>query len=292
MPLRSVKDVVDAVDAGRQHTQRFLKGTGAVGDYQWQDWAYATGQPGYDARVGIARAFNPFNAVGNDAIYFPPIPADMERRILGVTAFAAASGADQTNVEMELYDLIGVYPLIDGDSTDQQDMDNTLTMARYADGEGVRPVFVNHVAPLIQASSPTVNYVDSDGNAKSVVWRSTTAGQNKVNYSVSGNGGISSIWAGLAAGSRGVRAITSIQFNVAPGGLWAIYMCKPLLRTSVRGGLATFTQTVATEKCMCLNNGFSMPRVYDGAHLGFFYMPVGGVWRSTTLFGNITFVWG
>lgn len=53
--------------------------------------------------------------------------------------------------------------LIDGDSTDPQEFDNTLTLPRYTDGNGLRLVLVNHVAPA-GASLALTMAMDGNGN--------------------------------------------------------------------------------------------------------------------------------
>jgi hypothetical protein len=90
---------------------------------------------------------------------------------------------------------------------------------------------------------------------------------------------------------RGVKSITDIKFSTAPGGLWAIYLVQPIQRVDWRGGLAAVTQTVFTEKCLCLEASYALPQIYDGASLGFFYMPTGSA-RSVSLFGTASFIWG
>ena len=291
MALRSVRDLVLAADAGRVHSQRFFKNAGATGDGQWQDWSFSSGQPAYDARIGGALAFTPFVAARNDAIFYPGIPDGMERRITGVDVATIPGGTGQTNVEFSLYDLIGVYPLIDGDSTDLQEMDNTATLPRYADGAGVFPVLVNHVAPVLSAANVAVEYVNSDGVTRSVTWAATANGQNKVCYTTATGGTSGPLYCALAGGDRGVRAISSIQFATAPGGLWAIYLCRPLASFANRGGQPAVTVTATAERSFALQNGFNMPLVPDGAWLGFFYMPNGSA-RTVAMHGQMHFAWG
>lgn len=292
MAIRSVKDVVDAHEAGRVHTQRFFKNAGGTFANVWQDWSFASGQPAYDARIGNALAFNAFVASRNDAIYFPPMPAGMERRLEYVDFATVAGGTGQSTVEFQLYDLIGVYPLIDGDNIDLQEMDNTVTLPRYTDGAGVFPVLVNHIAPALSQANMTVNYTNSAGVAKSVVWRTTLAGQNNVAYTTSGSGTNGPLYCALDGGDNGVRSIDNIQFDVAPGGLWAVYLVKPLVSMADRTGTtAAVTQKGPCEKAFMLTNAWHMPEVKDGAWLGFFYMTAGTA-RSVAMHGNLTFVWG
>lgn len=292
--IRTVKDVVDAVDAGRVHTQRFFKNTNAItGDNSWTDWAFASGQPAYDARIGDAATFTPAVATRNDAIWFPDIPAGMERRLLEINIYTAPSGTTQVRIENQIYDLVGYYPLIDGDSTDTQEMDNTLPLPRYADGAGVRAVLVNQVAPAIAAAQMTVTYTNSAGvGGRTVDWFTTTYGVTKAAYT---SGSTTStegpLYCSMAAGDTGIRSIDSIQFLTAPGGLFAIYMVKPLAAIENRHNTALASSSVVTERNFAMTNAWNMPLVADGAHLGFFSMTSGGA-RTYSIFGNATFVWG
>ena len=289
--IQSAKDVNDAFSAGRVHTQRFLKNAGSTGDNQWQDWAYASGQPPYDARIGDALSFTPQVATGNDAIYFPSIPAGMSRHLTGLRLYTTASGVGQLNVECEMYDLLGVYPLIDGDSTDLQTMDNTQTLPRYTDGIGVQAILVNHIAPAVTAGcSATINYVDSDDVSRSTTVYTSTFGAGKSAWSLQSTGASTGALY-LPLPGKGIKSVTGLKFATAPGGLWAIYLVRPIQRVDWRGGLAAVTQTVYTEKCFCLQDSFNLPQIYDGAHLGFFYIPNGSS-RTVSLFGAASFIWG
>lgn len=288
MAIRSVKDIVDAVDAGRTHDQRFFKNFGTIGDGQWQDWSYASGQPAYDARIGNTLAFTPYVSNKNDAIYFPPIPAGMDRHLLGVEFVGTPSGASQSLVDFALYDLIGVYPLIDGDNTDIQEFDNSQMLPRYASGDGVFPVIVNHVSPAISTTSAIVEYVNSEGVTKTTTWGVPTYGINKVCYSTNSGGASGPLYCALEGGDRGVSKINSIQFLTTPGGLWAIYMCKPLGNF---GSRSTTGAAITAEKQFAQHNGFNLPKILDGATLGLFYRPSGGA-RSVALHGQMKFVWG
>jgi hypothetical protein len=287
--LRSVKDVVDAIDAGRVHVQRFVKNAGGGTDLVWHDWSFASGQPAYDARIGNALAFKPMIAVGNDAIYFPPAPG-MDRRLLEIEVGVNPGGVGQLNVEFHAYDIVGVYPLIDGDSTDVQPMDNTLGLPRYSDGAGVFPVLVNHVAPSLAAADMVVGYTNSAGVDGVVTWNAPALGVNRICYTTSAGGTAGPIYCALASADRGARTINSVQFVTPPGGLWAIYMCRPLGNFASRNWAGTAQQVIA-EKSFMTQNALNLPVVKDGAWLGMFFMTRGSN-RTATIYGNATFVWG
>ncbi len=293
MAIRSASDVAEAYTSGRVHTQRFLKNAGAIGDNHWQDWAYSSGQPAYNARIGTALTLTPVVADGNDAIFFPPIAAGQERHLAGLRMYVTASSVGQIAVEMEMYDLLAVYPLIDGDNTDAQLMDNAQSLPRYEDGVGVQMVLVNHVAPSVAAGCSTaITYVDADDVERTTTVFTATFGAGKASWSLQSTGASTgSLYLPLAGPARGVKRVTGLTFAAPPGGLWALYLVRPIQRINWRGGQAGITQTVFTEKCLCAQDSFILPRIYDGAHLGFFYMPVIGS-RTVALFGTAAFVWG
>ncbi len=289
--IQSPKDIADAFASGRVHTQRFVKNAGAAGDSQWQDWAYASGQPAFDARIGDALTLTPQIAARNDAIWFPGIASGQTRHLIGLRMYVTSGGTGQLTVDSELYDLLAVYPLIDGDSTDPQAMDNTEPLPRYADGVGVRAVLVNHIAAGLTAGSPCViNYTDSDDVSRSMTVYSTTYGVGKAAFALN-SAGTSTGALYLPDDGPGIKRIDDVTFTTAPGGLWAIYMVRPIQRMHWRGGLAAVTQTVMSEKCLCSQDSFNLPRIYDGAHLGFFYMPNGSA-RTVAMFGSASFIWG
>lgn len=287
MAIKSLADINSAFDDGRWHLQRFQKNAGTGHHMQWCDPTFSSGQPSYDARVGVSLQFTPCVAQKNDAIWFPEITAGMDRHLTSFTMWT--SQATYTGpISLYAFDLLGYYPLIDGDSTDEQTADNTATLPRYSDGDGVQMVVVNHIAPAVQDGITIINYTDHAGVAQTVTNRTLNQGQNLV---CSGIGTTSTttpgaVGAPLANGSRGVRRINSIQHTTAPGGLHCIYLIKPLF-TSVMGD-----NRVAVEKDFVTKNGFNCPKILDGAWLGWFERIGGASLRSVSCFGNFTFVWG
>lgn len=296
MPIRSLSDVNAAFLNGRTHLQRFYKGANSVANVPplWTDWANAAGQPAYDARIGNAGEFNPVVASGNDAIWFPDIPEGQHRHLNSILLRTQASTTGQTLTNGVLYDLLGVYPLIDGDSTDVQAFTTSSPIPRYSDGNGVFPVLVNHVAPMIANSGGTMVYTGADNQDYSVDFGVLLGAPGHV-VSCPTNGGSSSANArgslsmSLHSGCRGVKAIKSIEFLSAPGGLFSIYLVKPITTILNCDGNSS-TDKIATEKFMAMQNGWNMPRIYDGAHLGFFLRANSGTFAG--VFGHLEFIWG
>lgn len=285
MSLNGLSALNRAFDEGRFHTQRFLKNAGTATALQWCDPTFASGQPAYDAHVGAPTIFTPTIAQRNDAIWFPGIGAGQERRLVSAT-FRDTQSTYNGPSSIVIYDLLGYYPLIDGDSTDAQAMDNTLPLPRYATGDGVAAVMVNHVAPAIQGGTATLTYTDALG-----VQRTSTIGVpfNGINLVCSNSQDTAALDVGALAMSlnapRGVRSIDSLQYITPPGGLHAIYLIKPL--ATVVGG----DNLLAVEKDFYGRNGMHCPRIFDGAWLGWFNRIGAGTQRTVAWWGHFTFAW-
>jgi hypothetical protein len=187
-----------------------------------------------------------------------------------------------------LCDILGWYPLIDGDSTDTQALDTLSDLPRY---DGAQMVLVNHVAPALAAANMLVTYENQSGGTSTVTWRAVANGVNKVGYTIAAGGTNGPLFCQLAPGDTAARRVIDVTFISPPGGLWAIYMVKPLGQMANRGGDAALLRSATAERLMPLQSAFNLPRVKDGAWLGFFVMPQGGA-RTFALHGNIQFVWG
>ncbi len=287
MPIQTLSDLQAAFDAGRWHLQRFFKAAGTAHALQWADPSFAAGQPAYDARVGTAGAFTPCIAQRNDAIYLPPISAGQHRHLTSATIWSSQATYNGP-ASVVIYDLLGYYPLIDGDSTDTQVLDNTEVLPRYADGVGVFAVMVSHVAPAVQNGVAVITCTDCDGVARSTTLNVPNNGQNLVCSGVqpAAAADVGPLYMALADRSRGVRSIDSVTYTTPPGGLHCIYLVKPLA-TMVLGD-----NNLAAEKEFFSKSGLHCPRIYDGACIGFFDRIGSGTSRTVSWFGNFVFAWG
>jgi len=282
--LRTLGDFNAAFTEGRWHSQRFLKNAGINTNNRWIDWTFASGQPLYDAKTGTAGSFTPLNASKNDAIWFPGIGAGMERRLTNMTVRSSTGGGPGSII---IFDLLGYYPLVDGDSPDTQLFDNTATLPRYADGKGVIPVLVSSVAPSTQDGIGTMTYIGADDVERaSPAFRYQNTSLNGVVCTVPGNVAPGEGAIGLPmVGVSGCKAITSLTYTQPPGGLAAIYMIR-VLGTMLFNG----NQSLATEKQFLLHNGLQAPRIFDGAYINLFYRY--GTAAPADFFGEATFAWG
>lgn len=162
-----------------------------------------------------------------------------------------------------LLDYLGYYPFVDGDSLDEQVLDNTTTLPRYTDGDGVMVMAVA-TAPTTGGGAFTFNYVNHNGGARtSPVISCNTTAANIATLVTSGQAQASGgqVFLPLTGGCRGVRQITSVTFSSASGGLVALVLVKPLATLAIRE-----VSTMAEREFVTMLPG--APQVQDGAYLG------------------------
>lgn len=161
---------------------------------------------------------------------------------LHLTRFGMVATSANFAGQMILCDYLLIYPFVDCDSTDTQTMNNTVTLDRYTDGAGVQVMAVA-VAPTLGSGVFTFTYLDQDGVERtSPTQYCSTTGANIATIITSqparaGTGLPSGPFLPLAAGSTGVRAVTSCTFSVLNGGLVALVLVKPLLTVEINNVL-------------------------------------------------------
>ena len=277
MPLpQGIASIVAAVEQGRVHTQRLLKNPSATTGARWTDSAFASGQPAYDPRIGTALAFKPETGSCNECIYTGH--STSEKHLVSATLRADGAGGP---ISILLLDLLGYYPLIDGDSTDFQSFDNTLTLPRSTDGAGVLPVLVSSVAPALATTPATIVYTDANGVSQTSpsfgVATSSTAGQ-VLNTPASNGATPGGLAIPLNGSTYGVRSVDGIQYTNAPGGLQSLYLIRPIVTFTCNGD-----RFLATERTFS-----NCPVISEGTALNlFFYQPTT---VATAFFGHFTFI--
>ncbi len=288
MAINSYKEYSEAIADGVYWESWFHKTSaptpGAAS--RWGDLSVGAGTPKYNAYVGNQYEFTPLVNTNNSAIYCGPTPADGQTKYLtdiGIQSLRATSNIPLTFV---LCDYLGFYPLVDGDSLDLQVFDNTSPLPRYANGQGVLALLVV-AAPLSAAGTITMNYVNCELQSKSVTFGVSALSTLGVVINTAGNttaSGAMSLFAPLSSGCKGIHHIESVTCNTAVGGLFNIILVKPLAQTIVREA------NTWTEKSTFFS-GASLPRVYDGAFLNFFFL-TSGTGNPATVRGKLGFTWG
>lgn len=289
MSFRRVVDFARAgSDDGRNWTSWMHKTTspvlGAAGN--WADLSVAAGIPRYNAYVGVQGEFTPLVGAGNFGLYTGPgVAADQDKLI--VDASISSVTANVAPAYCILADYLGHYALVDMDSTDQQDLDNTATLTRYQNGDGVQCMAVCTV-PQTNTAQVTVNYTNSDGvpGRLSVFWIAA-ANIGTINVAAGSAAGTAqrTPFIPLASGDKGIRSIQSITCNASAGGFMSFVLVKPLMQLSLRE-----TSTVV-EKTPFIHDGGRAPKVLPGACLNYI-LTSGANMASSVVRGHVTFAWG
>lgn len=210
------------------------------------------------------------------------------KHIVNASAFSAA--ATSMPAVFVLVDLLGFYPITSVTTTGDQALNNTVTLPRYTNGEGVQ-AFITP-STVMGAATPNIRltYTDSDGNAGNLTPATlpvgnTAAPVTQIVYSGTGAGKYGPFMP-LAIGDKGIRSVQ--QFNLSASyvsGVLNLVLCKPLLT------LPMTTIGVASERDL-LNQVPSLPQVQDGACLAWLMYAGAATPVNSAFYGHLDFVWG
>ena len=287
MAFRNIRDVLAAWEEGRCWNSFFYKvATPTINGGRWGDMAMGAGTPVYQPYVGNAQEATPIIGQKNQGINTGPQPAAGMEKYLAGWSFMTPSTLGLP-YPIYLCDYLMFYPLIDGDSTDEQVLDNTATLPRYTDGEGVQAMLVCTV-PVPSDATIQIRFTDSDGVERTTtqrIWNSTVSG-DLLNLD-SSNGvtaNINSFPFINIGGARGIRSINAVTLLTAPGGLFAIVLVKPITQMLIREGLCV------TERCL-ISQFTSLPKIEPGAYLNLLlFTNVNS--NPGNIRGQLDFIWG
>lgn len=203
---------------------------------QWFDYATAGGVPvpNYYASTPLMAA----TLDRNNGIYVPPLAAGAKRYLkstIVMSAAASVTGTTNQNQALMLLDYLLYYPFVDLDAVgEDQALDNTVALPRYADGAGVQMMLVAQ-APTVGGGSFTVVFDDADGVERTteVVYCAAAQPSGALVSAVRAAGGVGP-FIPLPANCRGVRRAKIVNMAGANGGLAALVLVKPVEMTYVR----------------------------------------------------------
>jgi hypothetical protein len=299
MGFGSVSQYAAADEAGQTWTTGFRKAvaSAATTANAWIDYSYFAGSP-----PANFYASTPLTAAVLEAsrgIYVPTVaPATQHLSNLKLMT-AAASATSTTNGRQQicLADYLLYYPFIDTDVIgEQQDLDNTITLPRYAT-QGGQVVAVAQSAASA-AGQFTFTYTNQDGVGGRVSQNNFTfvvAGGGQV-VGASGAGASYNPFCYLQAGDTAVRSIESVTFTAAGGGLMCLVIVKPLLKTfvaqecrrSTSGNLESYG---ACAEFMSVIHQSGAPRIVDGAVIGLLASGYAGSLATSILAGVLETFW-
>lgn len=279
--MTGVAEIVGAMAAGAEWTSYFHK-TGVPASITagfWGDMSMAAGTPKYNAYVGPQGEFTPLVGSGNDGIYVPSAGAST----LYLTEAAIHPAATPAQGTWILADYLGFYALVDGDSTDQQDMVNAVPVPRA--GSGL--VALICAAPMAATGTGTITYTNQSGVAGRTATfnavASSNAGTLVAASSNAGSAGTRTPWLGLQAGDSGVSKIEAITFTTPPGGFMHAVIMRPLMTVSN-------VEAVTAIEVPTIQRRVTPPVIQPGAYLNWLCLSGSGT-LSAPVRGSLQFAW-
>lgn len=282
--FRSIREYTQAEEAGKFAHATFRKTPTLGHALSWgqYDLSYSNGNPPanyYATTPLIAAGLDGFRGIfhGDDVASGSKF---INKMAICCTATNNAIG------NYFLCDYVMYYPFIDGDTSDEQLLDNTFTLPRYETGEGLFPIMVVMNSNSVTGTF-TFNYTDSDGNAKTSPLNTVSPNAGALSSGCiatsnpTASPGIPHLM--LAGGERGVRSIQSVTFTGLSGGLFAIVLVKKL-------AVITITETAAATEKEFITGNAGMPEIKNGAFLGLVSSTNGSI-AGQTLIGNINYIW-
>lgn len=283
--VRSIGEVVDCELSGRVRdyiwrktpSQAFTSGI-------WVDLSMSPGMPvpkyWFDATPLTAKVITQSSDGG---FYHGPNVSPSEKYLRKITTMANASTALPMNAI--LCDYLLYYPTIDDGTTDEQVMDNTVTLSRYSTGRGVQMIAVTTGART-GGRTFTVKYTNQDGvtgRVTQVVTQNTSTllGTITTSNTTATNG--AGPFIPLQQGDSGVRAVESVTMNGVDTGIFSIILVKPLVQTCFR------EITVPYEKDLLIPTT-DFVKIEDNAFLNFLCLPLGTL-AATVLRGDLKVIW-
>ena len=286
MAFRNIREVITAWEDGRCWNSFFHKvSTPTLNTARWGDMAMGAGTPVYQPYVGNALEATPLIGQKNQGIYTGAVPpAGMDKYLASVSLIVP--GTTGQPFEAWLCDYLMFYPLVDGDNTDEQVMDNTATLPRYSDGLGVQATIIS-AAPVTQDADITIKYTNADGVQKTTtqrIWSATNTG-SVLNLDMPGATSVNNNFPFIRlVDSRGIRQVDSVQMSTGSGGLFTILLVKPLVMLRISEG------AIPVERCF-ITNQMLLPQIFPGAYLNFFFYATAST-NPGNLRGQLDFIWG
>ncbi|HPL78877.1 MAG TPA: hypothetical protein PKY40_07735 [Burkholderiaceae bacterium] len=286
MALRNISDLVAAEESGRFWFSAWRKTpTQTTGAGIWFDLSMSPGNPVpnyYAASPNIAIALKQSTDGG---IPHGGAVSPLKKHLKQFTAMTATATA--TPLPMILCDYLMFYPFVDMSITDEQPMDNTVTLPRSTSGVGVEIMPVE-VAGQSGIGNPKfyVQYTNSDGVSGRItptVACNTQVVNGTIITAAPNTAGSAGPFLPLQPGDRGVRSIEAVTFLTGDVGLISFVLVKPVENIAIRTIDAPAERVPFTDFC-------DLPVIEDDAYLNLICCPQGTL-AGAPLHGTITTIW-
>jgi hypothetical protein len=210
------------------------------------------------------------------------------KHMLNIGAWTqAAAGAPAV---IQIVDMLGCYPRIPTNLATSQTLNNSLSLPRYTNGNGVRAYFAINTTNGANAQNFTMSYTNttptSGRTLGAAVANTASAIQSHIGHSGTAAGNFGPFLP-LAGGDAGLRSVQSCQFSAASAsaGFVDLVLCKPIV------SIPLTTAFVASERNL-LSQLFSLPQIQDGAVLGILIQSGAVISAGTQFQGYCDFAFG
>lgn len=285
MTISNHKQLIDAELEGRMRHYTWRKTpsqTTSAGF--WFDLSMSPGNPPpkywFDAPPLIAKAISQ----SADGGLYHGANVSPYKKYLRLTT-SGATVATALPLTLYLCDYLLYYPSCDDSVTDPQLMDNSVTLPRYTDGEGVQILAVS-IAGRTGTQGFSVSYTNSAGVSGRTTGLTTQNAASAIGTIQCGKNASSTTaypFLGWQSGDTGVRSIESVTMAGADVGLFTLILVKPLAQTTIKEITACY------EKDYLIYSG-ALPKIEDDAYLNFVCLPQGTL-AATALVGDIKVIW-
>lgn len=266
--FRNARELSDAQVGGSYLYASFRKqATQTTGAGVWFDLSMSPGNPAPNYYIGSPNVFVPMKQSTDGGLRHGGNVAPRKKFLRKLMSLTTVT----TPISGVLLDYLGFYGFVDESVLDEQFMDNTQGLTRYADGLGVQlmPVVV---AGHTGGQTFTVKYTNQDGVAGRVT-KTATMGTQIVNGTILHSQGSGTAYVNngpfltLQAGDTGVRSVQSVTIGgVGDVGLFALVLVKPLATFSLFGNNSATEVDYLTDMA-------ALPQIMDDAYLGLIAMP-------------------
>lgn len=285
MTFRSVKEIVDAEESGAVNVFSWRKTpTASPTASTWFDLSMSPGNPKPNYYASSPLVAQRMAQSTDGGLVHGGSVSPAKKYLSEFLMFNNTSTF--VSVSMLLCDYLLYYPFCDDSETAPQSMDNTITLSRYTNGEGVRIMPVS-VASRSGYASFTVNYTNSlgvSGRTTRVAVQSPSVPNGSIIAMGFANPNASVPFLTLQNGDTGVRSIESVQMIGGDVGLFTLVLVKPLATLGLN------EQTAPAEKNFITMNGCMMPEIQDDAYLNLITITA-GVLNTGSFFGTIKTIW-
>lgn len=290
MGFAGVDDLVNEVTTnGKSLVMPWNKITGAAAYAagRWYNTFTLAGNPSAGSYTGTALAATQLSDATSGAWYHGGNVSTDTKHLLNLEAVTAvATGVPSWLV---LVDLLLYYPQINMNSATAQTLTNGATLPRYTSGAGVMAFLEITTTAGATAHNISMSYTNQASTAGRALSTTVSCTASAIPPHITHSGTAAANFGPflpLAAGDQGIQSVQSVTISAASGaGQAALVLCKPLAKIPLT------TVSVAGGRDFLFNMP-SLPRIQDGACLGFLIFTGGAVAASSNLYAMADVGWG